>query len=102
MPFARPGRTVAGLLIAILFLPTAGSMAASQEAVAAGSIRGVTATQNGTIPLGGVVISLVNTSGEVSSAVSEADGSFTFGSVVPGAYSLVAAVQGFDPLKQPV
>ncbi|MQA28626.1 MAG: hypothetical protein GEU82_02145, partial [Luteitalea sp.] len=99
MQSARPGRFRARLLIGALLLVCAGPVAAFQDSVAPGSIRGIVATQNGTIPLGGVTVTLLNDSGEVSSATSEADGSFTFASVAAGSYFLVAAIEGFDALK---
>jgi hypothetical protein len=65
-----------------------------------GAIFGIVSTQNGTIPLGGVVVTLLNESGEVSTTTSAGDGTFRFEQVASGKYGLVATVEGFDPLQQ--
>ena len=102
MQCVRPGCRWARLLIVVVFLLDAASVAAFQTAAAAGSIRGTTATQNGTVALGGVLVTLLNDQGEVASTASEADGSFTFTAVPAGAYSLVAVFDGFAPQTQPI
>lgn len=59
-------------------------------------------TQNATIPLGGAVVSLQSTAGEVASSVSEGDGAFRFENVPPGQYRVVATLDGFSLLDQAV
>jgi hypothetical protein len=59
-------------------------------------------TQDKTVPLGGVLVSLLNDSGEVANATSEGDGTFHLEAVAPGQYTLVAVAQGFDTLRVPV
>jgi len=66
------------------------------------TITGVVSTQNGTIPLGGALLSLLTREGEIASQTSEADGAFGFQNVTPGEYTIVAALEGFDPLTLPV
>jgi len=70
--------------------------------VSTGTIQGVVTTQNGTIPLGAVLVSLTSDRGEVSSATSDGDGKYRFDHVLPGKYTLVAVVDGFTSQTQPV
>src|SRR6478752_6194780 len=70
--------------------------------VTTGTIQGVVTTQNHTIPLGAVLVSLTSDSGEVSSATSDGDGKFRFEHVLAGKYTLVAVVDGFSSQTQPV
>ena len=65
------------------------------------SITGTVSTQ-GTIPLGGALVSLLSRDGEVGSYVSDGDGMFRFDGVAPGAYTIVVALDGFDTLTLPV
>jgi hypothetical protein len=67
-----------------------------------GTIQGVVTTQNGTIPLGAVLVSLTSDRGEVSSATSDGDGKYRFDHLLPGKYTLVAVVEGFTSQTQPV
>jgi hypothetical protein len=70
--------------------------------ITTGTISGVVTTQNGTIPLGAVVVSLTSDNGELSSSTSDGDGKFRFDHVLAGKYTLVAAVEGFTSQTQPV
>jgi hypothetical protein len=64
-----------------------------------GIIKGTVTTQNGTIPLGGVLISLSSDrTTEVLTAWAEADGTFRFEGLAPGAYKVAATLEGFDVL----
>jgi hypothetical protein len=102
MPFASCGRRLACLLIGVFLLAARPTSAAIQDPGTQGSIRGVVSTQGGAVPLGGVLVTLLNEGGEVSSTSSEADGTFVFPSVPAGNYSIVTVFEGFDPLKHPV
>lgn len=91
---------VFSLLVAPAFAqpaPRAPQTLPSAAQASAGTITGIVSTQNGTIPLGGVVVTLVGAGGEVGSYTSAGDGSFRFENVAPGEYVVVAAVEGFDP-----
>ncbi len=89
VPAGQPARPAAP--------PAAG--APSQDA---GTLTGIVSTQNGTIVLGGAVVSLVGPSGEVGSYVSDGEGAFRFENVPPGTYTVVATLEGFDPFTAPV
>ena len=67
-----------------------------------GAIHGSVTTQQGTIPLGGVVVSLVKDGAEIANVASEADGAYRFDAVPAGNYILIVAAQGFDALSSPV
>jgi hypothetical protein len=68
-----------------------------------GTITGTVTTQNGTIPLGGALVSLVaRDGGEIANYTSDGDGNFRFENVPPGNYTVVATLEGFDPLTQSV
>jgi hypothetical protein len=92
------------LTLSLLVAPVAAQPAAptppAQPPAAArqtGTITGIVSTQNGTIPLAGVVVTLVGGGGEVGSNTSDGVGAFRFENVPPGEYVIVAAVDGFDP-----
>ena len=59
-----------------------------------GTIRGVVTTQNGTIPLGAVLVSLTSDGGEMTSSTSDGDGKFRFEHVLAGKYTLVERIGG--------
>jgi hypothetical protein len=62
-----------------------------------GVVQGVVTTQNGTIQLGGVFVSLAtDRTSEVATVISEADGSFRFEGVRPGRYQVTAVFEGFE------
>ncbi|MGE3509492.1 MAG: TonB-dependent receptor [Vicinamibacterales bacterium] len=62
-----------------------------------GVIRGTASTQNGTIPLAGVVVSLsASRTNQVLTAVSEGDGSYSFDGLDAGTYVVTATLDGFE------
>jgi hypothetical protein len=62
-----------------------------------GVIHGTVTTQNGTIPLGGVLVSLSSTlTTMVSTVVSEGDGTYRFEGLEAGKYRVSASLDGFD------
>src|SRR5436190_13176446 len=64
-----------------------------------GVIHGAVTTQSGTIPLGGVQVSVSDNSAEVASALSDGDGKYRFEGLLPGDYKVVAKMDGFEPLS---
>ncbi|MGE0449616.1 MAG: TonB-dependent receptor [Vicinamibacterales bacterium] len=68
----------------------------SAVAQVGGTVSGVVSTQDGAIPLGGIVVTLMMDSAEVGSVASEGDGSFRFEGLEPGSYTVVAAPEGFQ------
>lgn len=64
-----------------------------------GIVGGSVTTQNGTIPLGGVLVSLSSDlTAEVTTVLSNGDGSFRFESLKPGQYRVSASLEGFESL----
>jgi hypothetical protein len=62
-----------------------------------GVIEGAVTTQNGTIALGGVRVSLSSgRTSEVATVLSEADGTFRFEGLAAGPYNVAAALEGFE------
>jgi Carboxypeptidase regulatory-like domain len=62
-----------------------------------GVIEGTVTTQNATIALGGVRVSLSSDrTSEVATVLSEADGTFRFEGLAAGPYKVAAALEGFD------
>ncbi len=62
-----------------------------------GVIEGTVTTQNATIALGGVRVSLSSErTSEVASVLSEADGTFRFEGLAAGPYKVAAALEGFE------
>jgi hypothetical protein len=82
----------------VLTLAVAGAQA-QEPGAAAGAIQATVTTQ-GTIPLGGVLVTLSNSGGEVASVATDGDGKVRFERLKPGDYVIVAASQGFATLKQ--
>jgi hypothetical protein len=74
--------------------------AAAAQSASSGTITGTVTTQNGTIPLGGALVSLQTATGEVGSYTSDGEGAFRFEGVAPGSYTIVASLEGFDLLRQ--
>ena len=63
-----------------------------------GIVRGIISTQNGTIPLGGVLVSLtVERTTQVQTVISEGDGSYRFEGLSAGSYRVAATLDGFEP-----
>jgi hypothetical protein len=68
-----------------------------------GTIAGVVTTQNGTIPLGGAQVSVLNAADQrVASALTEGDGHFHLDRLTDGKYSLTVALDGFNTSKSTV
>lgn len=67
-------------------------------ATASGAIiRGIVSTQRGTIPLGGVLVTLSEErTSEVLTVISEGDGSYRFDGLAAGGYRIEASLDGFD------
>ncbi len=83
--------------------PPASTSTTQPPPAQAPSITGTVTTQNGAIPLGGALVSLVSRErGEVGTYTSDGDGNFRFDNVPAGAYTLVATLEGFDTLTQEV
>lgn len=87
------------LSILLLVIGLSGPAADAQtQAAPGGAIHGVVSTQNGTIPLGGVQVSLSENSAEVATTLSDGDGKYRFEGVRPGEYRVLANMDGFEPL----
>jgi len=84
--------------------PAAGASQSPRRpsASAPGTVAGTVTTQNGTIPLGGALISLKAAAGELATYVSDGEGAFRFENLAPGSYTIVAALDGFEALTIPV
>jgi hypothetical protein len=62
-----------------------------------GVIQGVVTAVNGTIPLGGVLVSLASDrSATVVTVLSDSDGAFAFEGLGPGRYEVSAVLEGFE------
>ena len=99
------------VLTAVLSLVTVGSQPASAQpapvqvprvaavpTASGGIVRGIISTQNGTIPLGGVLVSLtVERTTQVQTVISEGDGSYRFEGLSAGSYRVAATLDGFEP-----
>src|SRR5262249_45893889 len=99
-----PGRWGIRLLSLLLFSLVASSFPAyaqrtevSQPARGKGVLQATVTTQ-GTIPLGGVTVSVMRDGAEVANGVTDGDGRVSFDQLNPGAYSIVVTSQGFDTL----
>jgi hypothetical protein len=93
---------VTALFCSLFYASALPAFADQTPAATTGTIAGVVTTQNGTIPLGAVLVSLTSDRGELNTATSDGDGKFRFEHVLPGKYSLVAVVEGFSSQTQPV
>ena len=109
MPCSPVGVWLVRLSVALSLVLAVGAPAARAEppeplqknTTSSGIVQGVVTTQ-GSIPLGGVLATLRDDTGEVASIASDGDGKFRFEGVKPGRYSVVAALQGFDTLTSTV
>jgi len=64
-----------------------------------GLVVGSVTTQNGTIPLGGVLVSLASElTAELTTVLSNGDGTFRFERLTPGQYRVSASLEGFESL----
>jgi hypothetical protein len=64
-----------------------------------GVIQGVVSTQSGTIPLGGVLMSLSSDrTAQVRTVMSEGDGSYRFQELEAGRYRVSASLEGFETI----
>src|SRR6478752_1975601 len=96
------GRGICLQLLVLSLLAGASNLARAQgpgtaAAPTAGTIEGTVTTQNGTIRLAGALISLRQHGIEVASSGTDGDGKYTFADLTPGAYEIVATLDGFDP-----
>lgn len=70
---------------------------ASATAQPAPSISGEVTTQNGTIALGGVSVTVKSGTADVATAVTDPDGAFFIRGLSPGRYTLFILLDGFSP-----
>jgi hypothetical protein len=96
------------LLLLLMFSPVA---AGAQQVTrpspvpteSGGVIEGTVTTQNGTIALGAVRVSLSSErTSEVATVLSEGDGTFLFEGLPAGSYQLAAALEGFEVVSKNV
>jgi len=94
------------LLVLVLFVLTASAadaLARQAPQPPVSSLKGTVTTQGGSIPLGGVALSLrTDRDHEISALASEGDGTFTFAALTAGKYVLIATAQGFETLTVPI
>jgi hypothetical protein len=76
--------------------------AASPATQPAPSIAGQVTTQNGTIELGGASVVVKSGTVDVATTFTDADGTFRVDTMPPGSYTVVIALDGFDPNTQTV
>jgi hypothetical protein len=91
-------------IIFLLILNVGASSLSPQAQAPAGVIAGAVSTQSGTIPLGGVQVSLFDSRNttELTSVLSDADGKYRFEGLAPGQYRVNAKMDGFEPVSVPV
>jgi hypothetical protein len=105
-PAPTTGR-IAGALVALLAVCVctahlrAEPMQAPRVPTASGGVvQGAVTTQQGTIPLGGVLVSLSSDlTAEVTTVLTEGDGTFRFEGLPPGRYRVEAGLEGFEALS---
>jgi|KBSSwiStaDraftv2_1062776.scaffolds.fasta_scaffold06403_4 Carboxypeptidase regulatory-like domain len=107
MQFSPGGRRIVRLLtllscLAIVHIPVHAQRTESAQSPSAKGVVQATVTTQGTIPLGGVVVSLLREDAEVASGVTDADGRVRFDQVNPGLYTVLVASQGFDTFRSPI
>jgi Carboxypeptidase regulatory-like domain len=96
----RFNRLLPLLLLIVLFRPSQAQAQAAESSgppQRTGVVQGVVTTQ-GTIPLAGVLVTLLTGTTSVASLASDADGKVRFDRVKPGNYTIVVVSQGFDTL----
>jgi CheY-like chemotaxis protein len=98
------GRWVVRLLSVLFVFTTAQSTSAyaqrteSAQTVRAKAVLQATVTTQSSIPLGGVLVSVLRDGTEVVNGVTDGDGKVKFDQLEPGTYSIAVASQGFDAL----
>lgn len=109
MPFVLLAARLFACVLAISAPVDAQTSAAAQPrpptvvTTSGGIVQGVVSTQNGAIPLGGVLVSLSNErTTQVQTVLSEGDGSFRFEGLESGTYRVAASLDGFDPKTEAV
>ena len=108
MHVASGGRRMARLLllislfVCVRFLPVHAQRSESAQPAASRGVLQATVTTQGTIPLGGIVVSLLRNGGEVASSATDGEGKVRFDQLPPGPYTILAASQGFDTLTSQV
>jgi hypothetical protein len=100
-------RVPAALLLAAVcaFHGTAHAAGQTQSVPTAsgGIVQGAVTTQDGTIPLGGVLVTLSSDlTAEVTSVLTEGDGTFRFEGLAPGRYTVAAGLEGFEAVRAAV
>jgi hypothetical protein len=89
-------------IVAVAQRASADELAASINAVAAGTIVGVV-TNAAKAPIGGATVTATRAGGGIRSTISGSDGVYSFADVPPGSWSLTTTVDGFpDVLLPPV
>jgi hypothetical protein len=90
------------LTVGLLILALAAGVHAQNPAVQATGVIQATVTTQGTIPLGGVLVTLSSNGREIASLATDGDGKVRFEGLAPATYTIVAASPGFDTLAQEV
>jgi hypothetical protein len=93
------GIRLLALALGIAVLPVALARAQEPRVVptqSTGTIEGVVTTQGGSIRLAGSIVTLRDASGDVATAIADADGRYRLADVKPGVYQLTASLDGFD------
>lgn len=93
-------RTFPALLFALLTVGTAVTAFAQSSTTA--TIRGHVTDSSGASISNAEINAVSTTSGFVRTARSTADGTYTLAGLTPGAYNIVVAAPGFDPISQTV
>lgn len=95
------GRVVRFLGIALIFLSTASPAVLAAQLPPTATVQVVVTTQ-GNIPLGGVNVTVSSDAGAVATQVTDGEGKVRFDALMPGKYTFVAALQGFDTATRPL
>jgi len=96
-------RRLSVLVLAVWAVSLTGTRVAAQvgqpgvSTASGGVIQGVVTAVNGTVPLGGVLVSLSpRRSSDVITVLSDGDGAFVFEGLGPGQYDVSAVLEGFE------
>ena len=95
------GRGVRFLGIALIFLSTASAAVLAAQLPPTATVQVIVTTQ-GNIPLGGVNVTVSSDAGPVATQVTDGEGKARFDALMPGKYTFVAALQGFDTATKPL